>query len=211
MIKNMISLLAVLIFLKPLSAQSDFIPVKNIDAVQAEIENSSKSVKSIKSQFTQYKYLDVLEDEIESKGKFLFKAPDFLKWEYQSPYEYIILRKGDKMLINDEGHIKEYDIAGNKAFSAINNMMVNLVTGNFFESGEYKATFFENEEMYKVELKPTQRQMVDFLDNIALFFDRKDIHLQHIQMNEMSGDYTKIVFSEKILNAEIPDTAFTID
>ncbi|MEX0810682.1 MAG: outer membrane lipoprotein carrier protein LolA [Chitinophagales bacterium] len=211
MIKYIFIFLISLLCFEMLYAQTDFTRVKDQKQIQAEIEKSSKSIKSIKSLFTQYKYLDVLEDEIESKGKFLFKAPDYLKWEYQTPYEYIILRKGDKMLINDEGQLKEYDISSNQAFSAINNMMINLVTGNFFESGDYKATFFENGEMYKVVLVPVESQMADFLENIELFFDRQELQLQHIQMNEMSGDYTKIVFSEKTLNATIPDAAFSAD
>ncbi|MEX2589937.1 MAG: outer membrane lipoprotein carrier protein LolA [Chitinophagales bacterium] len=211
MIKYILILFALFLYESSIAQQDDFITVENTKNLQTAIENSSKRTTSIKSLFTQIKYLDVLEDEIESTGKFLFKAPDFLKWEYEEPYEYTIIRKGDKMLIDDEGHQKEYDISSNQIFTAINNMMINLVTGNFFESGDYKATFFENGEMYKVVLNPVESQMADFLENIELYFDRKELLLQHIRMNEMSGDYTKIVFSEKTLNAAIPDAAFTAD
>lgn len=206
-------LIAIFIFLSTaLFAQSDdFVPYENAADLQTAIEASSKRTETIKSDFTQIKYLDVLEDEIESTGKFLFRAPNYLKWEYIEPYQYTILRKVDKMLINDEGTVKEYDINSNAAFSAINSMMVQLLTGNFFDSGEYDAAFFENSEYYKVALKPNTSQMRDFLDNIELYFSKKDLLVEYIRMNELSGDYTKIVFSQKIMNVAIPESKFSID
>ena len=206
-------LIAIFIFFSTvLFAQSDdFVPYENAADLQTAIEASSKRTETIKSDFTQIKYLDVLEDEIESTGKFLFRAPNYLKWEYIEPYQYTILRKVDKMLINDEGTVKEYDINSNAAFSAINSMMVQLLTGNFFDSGEYDAEFFENAQYYKVALKPNTSQMGEFLDNIELYFSKKDLLVEYIRMNELSGDYTKIVFSQKIMNVAIPESKFTID
>lgn len=211
MLKYTIAICLFFVWNTSFSQDLEFKAYSKSENLQTAIEATSKRTTSIRSKFTQFKYLDVLEDEIESTGNFLFRAPNHLKWEYLEPFEYTILRKGDKMLIKDGASVKEYDINSNAVFSAINSMMVKLLTGDFFSSGDYAAEFFENENYYKVALKPQDSQMAEFLDNIELYFGKKDLLVEYIRMNELSGDYTKIVFSEKTMNIAILDSAFSID
>ena len=51
------------------------IPLKEAVKLNRPIKTSVKN-RPITSDFTQYKHLDFLSDDIESKGKLAFKAPD---------------------------------------------------------------------------------------------------------------------------------------
>ncbi|MGZ4036422.1 MAG: LolA family protein, partial [Bacteroidia bacterium] len=71
-------------------AQS-FKPVKDTAALKLRIEAMSKATNAIESDFTQEKNLSVLSEKVNSKGHFSFKKENMLRWEYTTPYKYLIV------------------------------------------------------------------------------------------------------------------------
>ena len=51
------------------------------DALRILVKDQAAVTKTIASDFTQYKHMDFLSNDIESTGKLSFKAPDLVKWE----------------------------------------------------------------------------------------------------------------------------------
>ena len=73
-----------------------FKPVKDTAAFKSKMESQSKLINSIESDFTQEKYLSVMSEKIITKGHFLFKKVNMLRWEYTDPYKYLIAINKDK-------------------------------------------------------------------------------------------------------------------
>src|SRR4051812_9107030 len=91
-----------LIFISQTVIAQNFKAVKDTSALKQKIENMSKTVNSIESDFTQEKNLSMLSEKITSKGNFKFKKENMLRWEYNSPYKYLIVINKDKIWIKDE-------------------------------------------------------------------------------------------------------------
>ena len=72
-------------------------------ALKTLVKEQALTTKTISSNFTQYKHLDFLSNDIVTKGKLAFKTPDLVKWEYTEPYKYTVLFKNETLFINDEG------------------------------------------------------------------------------------------------------------
>ena len=62
-----------------------------------------------------------------------------------------------------------------------------------------------------VELSPVTKGMKELFKTINVIVDKKDYSVNSIEMQELSGDNTIIRFTNKELNATIPDALFTIN
>jgi outer membrane lipoprotein-sorting protein len=191
-------------------AQSGFTAVKDAEPLKAKISAVNGNVKTIQSNFTQEKYLSVMSEKIQSKGLFLFKRENTVRWEYTDPFKYIIVLSGNKVQIRDEEKKSEYDMASNKSFRQINDMMVQLVQGTVFNSKQYQIKFMESSNAYMVELLPIDKKMKDYFKTIQLYFDKTSYDVSQIKMIEANGDYTSIRFSNRKINVSIADDKFIL-
>lgn len=189
---------------------SGYKPIKDTVAFKHKMEAQSKLINSIESDFTQEKYLSVMSENITTKGHFLFKKVNMLRWEYTSPYSYLIVINKDKMFIKDNGKINKYDINSNKMFKSINEMMVATVQGNLLNNKDYKANFFEGDKFYLIELSPVQKATKEFLKTIQLYINKTDYAVEKVKMIEPSEDYTSIDFTNRKTNQAIGDEKFIV-
>ena len=200
-----------LILLLPcIGFSQSFKQVKDTTLLKQKIESMSKNTNSIESDFTQEKNLSMLSEKIVSKGHFVFKKDNLLRWEYNSPTKYLIVINKDKILIKDEKKTTKYDMNSNKVFKEINDIMLSCVQGTIFKSNKFKTAYFENEKYYKLELKPLVKNMKDTFKTINLMFDKTVSSVVKIEMIEASEDVTTIDFLNKKLNAAIPQELFII-
>ncbi|MDF2436150.1 MAG: hypothetical protein K0Q95_526 [Bacteroidota bacterium] len=191
-------------------APKGFTAMKDTTAFKSKMEAQSKLTTTMESDFTQEKYLSVMSENIISKGHFCFKKTNMLRWEYLTPYTYMIVINKDKMFIKDNGKVNKYDINSNKMFKSINEMMVATVQGNLLNSKDYKPKFYESDKFYLIELTPVQKATKDFLKNILLYINKNDYAVEKVKMTEPSDDYTSIDFSNRKTNQPIADEKFTV-
>ncbi|HET6227730.1 MAG TPA: outer membrane lipoprotein carrier protein LolA, partial [Bacteroidia bacterium] len=92
-------------FMGMAQAPTGFKPVKDTTAFKQKMQEQSKLINSMESNFTQEKYLSVMSEKIITKGHFYFKKTNMLRWEYTDPYKYIIAINKDKMFIKDNNKI----------------------------------------------------------------------------------------------------------
>ena len=78
-----------------------------------------------------------------------------------------------------------------------------------FDDKEFSITYFKTKEFYITKLTPRTKDITKFISQIDLYFPLNDITVSEVKLIEPSGDYTKIVFKNKILNAKIDDSVFS--
>lgn len=185
-------------------------PVKDVAAFKSKLKEMSSKIQSIQSDFTQEKHLTLLDDKVISQGKFSFKKKNMLRWEYTTPFPYIIIINEDEMKIKDEEHVSTYDMESNKMFGEINNMMVGMVDGSILESKDFSFAFFESSDSYFVEMKPNRSEMKEFLSEIDITIKKSEFFVSKLVMKEPGEDFTVLEFYNEKLNQEIPASRFTL-
>ena len=187
-----------------------FKAVKDTFVLKQKIENMSKSTTSIEADFTQEKYLSMLSEKIISKGHFVFKKENLLRWEYTSPSKYLIVINKEKVIIKDEKKTSKYDMNSNKVFKEINDIMLSCVQGTIFKSNKFKTSYYENDKGYKLELIPQVKNMKETFKKINLYFDKNVTSVAKMEMIENNDDLTSLDFINKKLNAPVAQTIFII-
>jgi outer membrane lipoprotein-sorting protein len=165
---------------------------------------------SIKSDFTQDKNLSMLSEKITSKGNFWFKKDSRVRMEYTQPFKYLMILNKDKVYVKDGARESKVSTRSNKMFQQINKIMIDCMQGTMLDNTDFKTRVFENKTAALVELTPVSKGMKEMFKSINVVVDKKDFSVTSIQMLELSGDNTIMRFTNKELNASIPDTLFDI-
>lgn len=203
-----ISVIVLLLFgSTALSAQTKMTPVE-ANALKTNVKQQAEATETITSDFTQYKHLDFLSDDIESKGKLAFKAPDRVKWEYVEPFAYSIIFKNKTLYINDQGNKSNMDVGGNKIFTQLNQLITASIRGDLFDDDQFAISYFKQEGNSLVQFKPKDAQFAEFIKDFHLTFNTSG-EVVEVKMIEPSDDYTLIVFSDRKTNQPLSDADFT--
>lgn len=184
-------------------------PMKDITGFKAKLESLSARVNTIESDFVQEKNLSILTDKIISKGYFCYRKENNIRWEYRHPYPYLIIISQNKIFIKDDSNQKQYELQNNKMFQEMNRFISGCIQGDILKNEkDYRVSYFENERSYFVSLVPIAEKMRQMLNEVQIWFNRDDLTVNRIVMQESGGDYTRIDFTNKRLNTEIPDERF---
>ncbi len=179
----------------------------------ADFKNNVKSVaektKTISSDFDQYKHMEFLSNDIITSGKMQFKAPRLVKWSYTNPFQYSIIFKEGKLLINDEGKKSDVSIGSNTLFKKLNELIVKSISGNMFDDGEFTMNFTKSTNKYLVTFISKDVELKKYIKQFVLHFDKESNAVIEVIMVEPSDDYTRIVFKNRVENQTIKDEVFS--
>jgi len=176
--------------------------------LKAKVKAHAASVNTLLSDFTQYKHLDFLANDIETSGKLAFKSPNTVKWEYTRPFIYSVLFKNEKLFINDEGKKSNVDIGSNKMFKQLNSLIINSIKGDMFDDNEFDIVYFKKETNSEVHFSPKEDKFSKYIKTFHIIFNNEG-HVVELKMIEPSDDYTRIVFSNRTINIALSDAIFT--
>ncbi|WP_299600510.1 outer membrane lipoprotein carrier protein LolA [uncultured Aquimarina sp.] len=175
-----------------------------VNAVSA----SAKKSKTIVNTFTQLKHIDFLSNDIESNGDLYFKSPNIIKWSYLKPYEYSVIFKDKKLYINDAGKKSDINLASNKVFKKLNDLIAKSVSGDMLDESQFAMRFYKNKGIYIAKLSPKDQTLKNMFKEIVLGFQSKSYLVSSVKLIEPSGDYTLIKFKNTSVNKPIPDAVF---
>lgn len=187
-----------------------FSVLQETDEVKKLITVNAEQTQSISSSFIQEKHLTMMEEVLVSKGRFLFKKENNVRWEYNSPINYTILINKNQFVIDNDGKISSFDTESNKLFKEINNMILMAIQGDFVNDPNFQASFFEDESHYLAVLKPQDEILKNILEKIEVYFDKSNMSVAKVKFIEPEEDFTLISFTNREQNIKIADDQFQI-
>jgi outer membrane lipoprotein-sorting protein len=208
---KIISILVILVFPCGIFAQEGLKSIPDPGSVKARASEAAARTVSIMSDFTQEKEMSFMQEKVVSGGKFYFQKENQLRWEYTSPYSYVILVNGSRISIIDEGRRKDYDGSSNRMFLEISEIMSGLVNGSLLAGDRFAQEWQEGPGFYLVHLTPLSTVMKDYVSKIILKLDPEDFSAVELKMEEKTGDYTLITFYNRKINATLPVGIFDVD
>ncbi len=180
----------------------------NTTAFRQQFSAAAQNTNSIKSDFTQEKTLSMLSDKIVSHGKFWFKKENRVRMEYTQPFSYLMILDNGRIFIRDGQKENKLSAGSGKIFQQINRIIIDCVKGSSLSNPDFSTRIFEGNNYYLIELSPVAKNLKALFRTINIQIDKKNYSAASIDMQESSGDNTIIRFTNKELNAPIPDTIF---
>lgn len=208
MIKN-IAFGAFLLFSGLLFGQNAAMSQEESKAFVTKVSSEAKTIKTLQADFIQTKKMDFLDKNIVTQGKMSLKSPNTLSWKYTKPYQYSIIFKDNKILINDQGKKSSVD-AKSKTFEKINKLIVGSSNGQMFGDPEFIVRYFKNDHYNIARFIPKSSQLLKYIKEIELHFPKNQSTVSQVNMTEASGDTTNIVFKNTKINAPIAASEFSL-
>jgi outer membrane lipoprotein-sorting protein len=187
-----------------------FKPMKDTQAFAERFNQTTKTLTSTRSDFVQEKHLSFMEDNIVSRGTFRYKKDNKVRLEYTTPFQYLMVLNDGKMYIKDGSKVNKFDTRSNQLFRQINDMLINTLNGNVLGSKEYAITYYENASAYRMELKPIEKTVQEFMQKIDIYIDKQKLYVSKVEITEKSGDYTLMSFLNVQQNAAVKDEEFVV-
>jgi len=198
-------------FIMTCMAQLNPMQKKDAENVRQYIAEATRNTTAIQSEFVQEKELSVLSEKIISKGVFYFRKENQLRWEYITPFNYLIIINNGKLLVRDGNTENRVNIQSNKVFREINNIIIGAVQGTLLnDTKNFQSSLFDENSYYLCKLIPVNPKLKESLSEIWLYFNKTDYTVDKLDLRESSGDYTRITFIAKKLNPLLSDEKFSV-
>jgi outer membrane lipoprotein-sorting protein len=184
--------------------------IKDSGPFKKSFTQSTVGIESLQADFIQEKTITMLSEKLVSSGKFSFRKKDRLRMEYVKPYSYLLILNGGKIYVKDGQKENKVSAGSNPVFRQVNRILIDCVSGNMLDNPDFQSRIFENTGTWLVEFKPVVKNLKELYKNINIVLDKKDFTASSIGMYDVSGDKTVILFQNKELNGQIPDSQFNI-
>ena len=86
-----------------------------------------------------------------------------------------------------------------------------IIITTTIKTNDFKIEFKENNNQYYVSLVPVATKMKQMINEIHIYFDKKDFSVTRLKMDEQGDDNTIIDFSNKKMNGNISDEKFNFN
>jgi outer membrane lipoprotein-sorting protein len=184
--------------------------VSNTISLQTTLAATAKKTQTISSDFTQVKHMKMMNDKVNSKGKFYFKKEDKIRIEYTSPFQYLLVMNGGQIMVRDENKTNKINTRNSKTMQSVNRVMMDCMRGTVFSNKDFNVKAFEAKGQYLLQLIPANSNMKGLFARIDVYIEKGDNSVSKLVMNENGGDYTDMNFTNKKINTSLADALFSI-
>lgn len=202
--------LKIFLFLLPtlVLAQNSQLSNAEVQSFKEEVAKHAEKLQTLSCEFTQTKYMQLMEHEAISEGKLYYRHPDVLKWEYNEPYNYKILFMDGQLYLDDNGRKSATSLKSNKLFGKLVSLISGSVNGKLLDDPEnFEVTYSRAGKSIEAVIIPTDPSIKDMFSEIILLFNREYL-VDSVKLMEDSGDYTQINFRKISINTEIEEKIF---
>jgi len=177
--------------------------------LQKEMKQKTANLETVSCNFKQNKHLEYLDAVVESEGNLFFDKKNRLRWEYSTPYEYLIVINQGKFSIKTDGKVSEFDVNSNKIFGQISDLIISSVNGTIFTDPNFSVKAYSENDEYIIYLEPKIKEMKEVLNQIKLYINKSDFSVNKVYMFEREDNYTEIIFINKKFNEVLPESTFS--
>ena len=191
-------------------AQRKALTAEESTALQEKVAANIHGLQSLQSDFTQTRHLSYLENAERSAGKLYFKSPGKIRWEYQSPTEYVVIFDGQTMHTIEDDRTKTVDLATNRRMKGLSDLLLGTVQeGNMLDEGRFNITYHREKADYVAILQPKEAALRKYIQQVELTFDSSNLLLKQVLLTDPAGDSTQLAFTNQRKNAPIDAVNFT--
>lgn len=166
-------------------------------------------ITSLQADFQQEKHMKMLVQPIISQGSFSFQAPSSLRWEYRSPVPSILLMHGESVrkYVEVDGAMQEVQGLPMSSMQIILTEITNWLDGRFTDNELFTVTQPDSDHIL---LTPKQGTLDGFIETIELHLEGNNGLLRAVTIHEGGENFTRMTFTNRVLNQKLPANLFTV-
>lgn len=151
--------------------------------------------------------MKILAKPLISRGKFRFRMPGALRWEYTEPIRSVLLLyngRSQRYIQDETGWVKE-ETAGLQAMQVVLGEITHWLNGDFEANPDFTATLSPER---KIILTPKSEGLGRIIEKIVLDLSAPPGIIEAVSIHEGPESFTRLTFQTPILNGPIDDAVF---
>ena len=172
-----------------------------------ELQSAAKTVSSVRGDFVQEKHMKILARPFVSRGRFLFQAPDSLRWEYDQPVQSILLLHNGKTrrFVRQDGRLTEDASAGLQFMQVVVQEITRWLNGRFEDNDAFAATL---EPDARIVMTPRDDTVARLVARIEIVLADQPGVIESVTIYESEDSFTRLRFQKVTLNEQLDVSAF---
>lgn len=190
---------------------------ETLEDLLKRIEQAHKEHKDFKGSFEQTKYLPEFDDKIESSGKFVFKKPDHVRWEYEKPHKSILVVTGDsgKKWSESTGRTENFKLGDDRGLDAVVKQLFTWFKGEFTKLKDDYDVEIASRKPVTLKMTPKNKTVKQFISAIDVKFTEGEDQIDSVKIIEPASEgddpaYTLYKFKDTKLDSDVKDEEFEI-
>jgi len=181
------------------------------DTITVKLKKLASTMKTIDCNFLQTKYIDVFDEEIESKGSFFYKE-NKIRMDYTTPVKYTMIINGNKLTTVSSGKKSVIDLGDNQIMHNMKGMMTACMIGDLSKlTSEYNVQYNQNTNQYITKIIMSDDQSSKYINSIVIYLSKKTMAVDELHIKESGKDYTKYKFYNRKFNTLKTNEKFKIN
>ncbi len=175
------------------------------------LARASASVEAIACDFTLTRTMSFMASDVVSKGNFHYLRDTGISLDFTEPAGEQITMGSGKFRIVAGGRTTVVRVDSNPALRQLQRMLTACMSGDVTALREgAQSTVSRSGDRYVVTIVPDNRRARGMIERIVLTFERGNMSLESLRMEEASGDVSVYEFYNKTFNGAFEAARFDI-
>ncbi len=175
------------------------------------LKSTSAATRSIECDFTLTRTMSIMASDVVSEGRFYYLRDAGISLDFTRPAGDRITMGRERFLITTAGRTTVVKVDSNPMLRQLQRMLTACMTGDveLLRAGA-QLTFTDQGTTFLVTITPTDRRARGMVRLITLTFDKQNMSLTTLTMEETTGDVSQYSFFNKRFNGEIDPSRFEV-
>ncbi len=177
----------------------------------ARLRTTSASTRSIECDFTLTRTMSIMAGDVVSEGRFHYLRDAGISLDFTRPEGDRITMGRERFQIVASGRTTVVKVESNPMLRQLQRMLTACMTGDVEMLRQGATLAFADEgATFVVTITPTDRRTRGMVRLITLTFEKQNMSLTTLRMEEASGDVSQYRFFNKRFNGDIDPSRFDI-
>jgi outer membrane lipoprotein-sorting protein len=174
-----------------------------------KIKQANLKYTTITSEFIQTRHLPFIDGDVNSTGKFFYSKPDRLLMQYEQPAGDLLLINNDQLVMKSAGKYSKASAKSSSKARTMKNILSSCLQGDASLIDGVTLSSEETANGYAITAQLKKKTKTG-VNKVVLNYDKSDLTLNVLRMDEPDGSYTVYTLVNKTLNQPVDDEVFKL-
>ncbi len=182
-------------------------------AILTKLQTNGAAIGTIESCFVQRRHVQALKGDVLSNGRFYYQKNDKICMVYDRPQGDLLLMNGDDFVMIADGRRSVVNAQTNPMLKQLRTLLTACVSGDFerLKTGRNTQLVVDETDAHYILTAMFDGSAKKMYASIVLTFDKRQLALVALRMNESNGNFTEYTFESPKFNQPIDERIFDVN
>lgn len=177
------------------------------------LEKNFSTIRTVQTGFTEEKKLKIFDRTMRLEGRLALEVSGRLAWRVDTPVQYVLVLKDNAAFQWDEEtrKVQQLPFSGNPVFETVITQIQQWFSGQFAAlEPDYEVQILSADPPRMVFIPREGKMVAKAIRQITVSIGSDQRYVEQIEIEDVSGDVTSIVFHDTVLNEPVEASVWEV-